>query len=847
MNPRTAEPLFYAAYWCRLRELAERLDALDAQARERELQQLAVTEPRQAEQVRALLAQDAHADVEALSAAVQRTLLQASVQPGRIGPFVVLRRLGAGGMGVVYLGERDTPEFVQRVALKLLDGDAARGAHLAARERRVLASLSHPNITAFVDAGTQDGQAWLAMEYVDGEPLLAYCERQNLGVRERVLLFEQVCLAVAYAHSQLVVHRDLKPSNVLVAGGGTVKLLDFGIARVLDASDEQAPATRVFTPEYAAPEQLRGERATTATDVYALGLMLYELIAGRRLPTLDRGGADADWTAATLARHATAAHASAKAPGNDARALRGDLGRILAHALATDATQRYGTVAQLRADLKRWLEFRPLTIARPALRYVASRFVRRNRVAVTIVAVATIALLATTAFALLQAQQATLMAARAEHARTFLAGLFSNANPYNPKRNGTSTIDLMREAARRIDHEFADAPSMRIELRAPIIDALTQLDEAQAAHDLALANAIDARGVYGENAPQTGVALYQLALATEAAGDVDKARDEFTEAYALLRDAGNGYAHDRIAAMTGLAKMANRRDDYAQAQRWHEAVLHEREAREGPRSADMVMDLMNLSSDAAYQEHFAQSEALAQRAHGMLAQVLSPDHPRSIYVDNELGAAQADMGHCADAVKTLTAAVTVARKNLPPGARMLHIVLTNLGRAQSCAGDNAAAMATLHEALASASAALDPNRAGIELRLGLVELHAHVDAALSTLNAARTDLAAHAEIAAQAPRILWAQAAYGDALAIHGNVADGVRQAREARLAMKAGKYRDSVMLGEIDLLLADTLDRQTESAQARSIREEALAIFLRVYGDGHPETRTLAAKLGST
>src|SRR4029077_19837182 len=149
---------------------------------------------------------------------------------------------------------------------------------------RILAALTHPNITAFVDAGNENGRAWLAMEYVEGEALRDYCEHHGLEVRERVRLFDQVCAAVAHAHAQLVVHRDLKPSNVLVNGEGTAKLLDFGIAQILDVTDERTPATRVFTPEYASPEQLRGDHATTATDIYSLGLMLYELIAGKRLP-----------------------------------------------------------------------------------------------------------------------------------------------------------------------------------------------------------------------------------------------------------------------------------------------------------------------------------------------------------------------------------------------------------------------------------------------------------------------------------------------------------------------------------------------------------------------------------
>jgi len=227
--------------------------------------------------------------------------------------------------------------------------------------------------------------------------------------------------------------------------------------------------------------------------------------------------------------------------------------------------------------------------------------------------------------------------------------------------------------------------------------------------------------------------------------------------------------------------------------------------------------------------------------------VFGPGHPRSIYVGSALGVAQIEAGHCAEAVATLSNAVAVARKNLPPGARVLGVVLSNLGRAQACSGDDTAAIASVREAFAIADAAHDPKaRSGIELRLGLVELHAHADAALATLDAARNDLAANTQISRQSAKSQLAQAAYGDALAIHGNAAEGARLARDARDTMKAGKDRDSVMLGEIDLLLADALDRQSKTADARGVRKEALAIYQRVCGDDHPQTRELAAKLGA-
>lgn len=842
------QALFAAERWRRLRTLADRLDALDASARERELAQLTATEPQLAAQVCALLAQAPGDGVEALSCAVQRVLPQTiAAMPEQIGPFRLLRPLGVGGMGVVYLGERDTPEFTQRVALKLLDGDAERIGHLAARERRVLACLSHPNITAFVDAGTQDHRAWLAMEYVDGKPLLAYCAAHALDMRARVALFDQVCAAVAYAHSQLIVHRDLKPSNVLVAADDTVKLLDFGIARVLDASDEHTPATRVFTPEYAAPEQLRGERATTATDIYALGLMLYELVSGRRLPTLQRGVADADWTKTTLARHASAADSVRRAPpATDVRLLRGDLGRIIAHALADDSTQRYGTVAQLRADLKRWLEYRPLTIARPGVHYIAARFVRRNRAAVAVAAIAVLALLGSTAFALWQARAATRMAARAEHSKQFLAALLTDANPFQSKRGGKSSIDLLESAAQRIDKEFSGTPDDQVELRRILADALSRLGEPRLANRLQQRSVELIRQVYGVRSPQYGAALSGLAQTTEDTGDIETARKQFELAYATLQTAGDAYRKQRMQAITGLAKMANRRSDFVQAQRWYEQVLQERLAQEGPESQDIAMDLFNLAACALYQEHFAQATDLAQRSHGMLERVLGAGHPRFIYVDLGLGGALAKSGQADAAIKTLTGALTLARANLKPGAEMIGTILSALANAQWSAGDDAAAIASAQTAREILSAAHAPGLGIAELTLGRAQLRAHAPQALRTLADSREHLQADiAHSAGNARHLALAQAAHGAALAQGGDAGQGEREVRAARTQLLAVYPAGGEKLGEIDVYLADILDALKRHDEARNVREQALATFTRVYGNAHPATRALAQQLG--
>ncbi|MEO6803405.1 MAG: serine/threonine-protein kinase [Granulicella sp.] len=357
---------------------------------------------------------------------------------GKIGPYTILRHLGSGGIGSVYLVERTTAGAVQKSALKVLMRSAAGPFFVERfeREQHILASLDHPNITRLLDAGISDeGEPYLTMEYVDGSHLDVYCDDRSLGIRERLQLFLRVCEAVAYAHRSLVVHLDLKPSNILVTeAGGIVKLLDFGTSKLIQP-DSLLTTTVMATPAYASPEQLRNEPVTTVCDVYALGAILFELLSGRR-PNQDSSvAAMIERSMKELPPESVTAAVTAAAAGHRGltetrlrSVLTGDLATIVAKCITPRPKDRYVTVEALISDVQRYLAGRPI-LARPqTTTYRLSKFVRRNRAAVTSVSIMVCCLLVVAGYAAWRQQQAYREGQRALQMQTFMNSLFRLAN-----------------------------------------------------------------------------------------------------------------------------------------------------------------------------------------------------------------------------------------------------------------------------------------------------------------------------------------------------------------------------------------------------------------------------------
>jgi serine/threonine-protein kinase len=427
----------------------------------------------------------------------------------RIGPYRVHRELGRGGTGVVYLAERDDGQFRRLVAIKLLrgspDAEELRSRFLA--ERQILASLDHPNIAQLLDAGVTDGQLpYLVMEYVEGLPITTYCDRHRLDVKARLRLFQSVCAAVHHAHRNLVIHRDLKPSNILVTASGQVKLLDFGIAKLQNPVLGGVPLAvtrtdvRVTTPEYASPEQVRGEPLSTASDIYALGVVLYELLTGSRphgapgggsagelaglidarepvRPSMavalrqggaedGRGGADGALTPAAVAA------ARDTTPERLSRALKGDLDAIVMMALRSEPSRRYGSADLLAEDVRRYLEGQPVLAHKGSRRYYARKYLERHRAVAAVAALAALSLASGAGLAVWQAGVARTERDRAELARAeteaaprqaeqalrhseevtaFLVGLFEAGDPAASAGDLVTARDLLGRGMARIE------------------------------------------------------------------------------------------------------------------------------------------------------------------------------------------------------------------------------------------------------------------------------------------------------------------------------------------------------------------------------------------------------------
>jgi serine/threonine-protein kinase len=574
-------------------------------------------------------------------------------QPGSmLGVFRVEEELGRGGMSTVYLASRSDQEFEQKVAIKVLRrnfSNPEQERRLLA-ERQILAHLSHPNIARLLDGGrTPDGWPYFVMEVIDGLPIDRYCDDHRLSLAQRIRLFQKVCKAVHYAHRNLVVHRDIKPSNVLVAADGEPKLLDFGIAKVLDPAfsyENTATVNRMGTPGYTSPEQILGHPITTASDVYNLGVLLYQLLTGCRPYEFSDSTPGREIEAAILSKppilpsiapiDGQIAAARKERPDSLKRRLSGDLDNIVLTALRQEPERRYKSVEHLAEDLDRYLGGHPVRARTDSLLYRTHKFIRRHWVGVA-TTLGTVLISVLFVIALVRQQADTeLQRDRAEQVSQMLVSLFELGGP-NPSKGNSLTarelLDLGREQLDLLEAQDETQAMLRDTLGG-LYEELGLFGEAEELYQLAYRQRLDE---LGEADPLVAESLYSLARAMARSGDLARAIPFFREALELRREYLGEDHPDVAASLNGLALALHEIGQYGTAGVQYQLALAQSERLTGAKSLQTVKILGNLALLLYDQGEYDQAEQMFRQA---LDGYQSFDGPGTMYAEMLDGLAQ---------------------------------------------------------------------------------------------------------------------------------------------------------------------------------------------------------------
>lgn len=687
---------------------------------------------------------------------------QSDLTGATVGRYRLVREIGRGGMAVVYLAERADGAFEQQVALKLIRRgiDTDDVVQRFQRERQILARIHHPNIGRLLDGGsTDDGRPYLVMELIDGEPIDRYCERCGLSVFERLELFVRVGEAVAFAHRNLVVHRDIKPSNILVTAGGEVKLLDFGIARLLQPghADPHLTATqqRLLTPAFASPEQIRGEPVTTATDVYQLGVLLYLLLAGRHPCAVD--SSDMARLADVICHEAPSPPSVAVAFPALRRQLAGDLDNIVHAAMRKEPERRYSSVDHFLDDVRAHMERRPVSARPDTWTYRITKLVGRHRVAATF---ATAAIGAVIVFAAAMAVQASRIAserdranqeaATAQRVSEFLVRLFEVSDPGEARGNSITAREILDAGAQRIRDDLTNHPAVRARLMdtmgrvyqnlglyrdaRPLLDAALELREREGAGDEAavaqslgnLAWLLEQQGEYRaaepharraleihrrlneEPHPLIAGSLNNLALLLYHEGRLDEAEPLMRESLAMWRALPDPEAAGLADAMSNLALLLHRRGELDEAEPLYAGALTLRLQGFGDDHPDVAISLDNLARVHFARGDFSAAEDNFREALALRRTLFGDTHPEISQSLNNLASTLFKQGQLADAERTFRQVVDIDRELLGEVHPEFGYSLNNLAFVLQAQGKHAQAERVYREAHAVFESAFEP-------------------------------------------------------------------------------------------------------------------------------------------
>ncbi len=783
------------------------------------------------------------------------TYLEPPLEDMRLGAWRIVRELGRGGMGAVYLAERADGQFEQSVALKVIRGgmDSAEIRRRFLAERRILARLEHPNIARLLDGGlTSDGRPWFAMEYVAGEPLVAHADARALSVPDRLRLFEEVCEAVRYAHQNLVVHRDLKPSNVLVTSDGRIKLLDFGISKLLEdgaAGDLAAPMTltelRVLTPEYAAPEQVRGEAVTTATDVYALGGVLYELLAGRRAHRLERHTAtEIERVVCEIEPEPPSVAAGSR---QRRRALHGDLDTIVLKALQKDPARRYPSAEALLDDIRRARTGLPIAARPDSFGYRSRKFLRRHRVAVAGTALLILTLVAGLAATLWQAQAKAREAAKAREVQRYLVDLFQVSDPAESRGRVVTARELLDRGVRRVD-SLAGQPAVQEELLGILGTIHRELGLYPQADTLLRRGVSVAERVYGPDHPEVAARLTELGTVLKELGDLAAAESVLGRAVEIRRRA---LGPDHVDVATSMGELANVLGDagrYERAESLYRAVLAVDMKGYGREAPEVATDLNNLGVLLGdLQNRYAEADSVYRAALAIRLRTLDRGHPSVVTLESNIASNLHSMGRFAEA-ESLQREVLAARRRLypqghPDVAYALHVLAATL----SSRGKWAEAESLDVEALAQRRRYLgDDHPVTMASLNNLAVLRYRMGDLAGSEQAFREAVAIwRRTLGSDHPYTLTAVRNLGAVLSEEGRYADAEPLLREALRGMGRGGADSSIDGAVTRRSLGVLLYRTRRLTEAERLLREALAIYRRDLPADHPRTAEALVALG--
>ena len=659
---------------------------------------------------------------------------EATLSGQTVGAYTLESLIGQGGMGSIWLARRSDGRFEGHSAIKFLNAaiGGREGQERFRREGNVLARLTHPNIARMNDAGVSPlGQPYLVLEYIEGTQIDRYCAEHALGTEGRIRLFLDVLAAVAHAHANLIVHRDIKPSNVMVTRDGHVKLLDFGIAKLIE--DDGGGATLLtreggsaLTPEYAAPEQVMGGPVTTATDVYSLGVLLYLLLSGRH-PAGDALRSPAELMKAIVD---TQPRRLSSVAGHDVRrALKGDLETIVAKALKKDPHERYASVTAMAEDLRRYLARQPITARSDSLRYRATKFVARHQRAVAF-ATASLLIIATligfyTIRLAAERDRARREAEKAIKVSELLTSLLTGADPYGTRQREPTVREVLDAGAARVQKDLADQPEVQAEMLTVIGRTYYRLGLADKARPL-LEQGLELSRRAGREDARIAQSLNDLGVVVRESGDFKHARSLLHEAATMRRKVLGPEHQDLAITLVELGRTYSQVGESAQAEPLFREALAIRRKTLGNEHRETAVSLSDLALDLWGRGDTAGAEPLFRESLAISRKTLGDNHPNVASSMSNLGLVLMDKGEYAAAESLFREALAVHTRTVGEKHNNVATTLNNLAGAVRQQGRYEEALAFATQALEIGLASYGPNHPSVAI-FEVAVSRAHLD------------------------------------------------------------------------------------------------------------------------